>query len=344
MNKVLITGGAGFIGSNYVHFHAEKYPDDQIFVIDKLTYAGNLNNIQSLIDSGKVTFVQLDIADQEAVNELFSKEKFDTVINFAAETHVDRSIIDPHIFVQTNVVGTHNLLLASRDNEIKRYHQISTDEVFGDLGTGTKNYFVESTPINPNCPYAASKAAADVLVLSYFETYKMPITISRCSNNYGPYQFPEKLIPLFLKLAGQDQPLPVYGDGQNVRDWLFVLDHCSAIDLIVQSQKYGETYNIGGHNEYTNLEITKTILKHLGKDEDLITYTEDRRAHDRRYAMDPSKIEAELGWKPSVTFEEGIDKTFKWYQDNQDWVKELESKIEIPKFEKVTKEPQVTTR
>lgn len=344
MKKVLITGGAGFIGSNYVRFHADKYPDDKIFVLDKLTYAGNLKNINDLIEGEKISFIRGDIADQKYVNTLFDSEKFDTVINFAAETHVDRSIIDPHIFVQTNIIGTHNLLLASKDFGVKRYHQISTDEVFGDLGTGTKDYFVESTPINPNCPYAASKAAADLLVLSYFETYDMPITISRCSNNYGPYQFPEKLIPLFFKLASQDKPLPVYGDGQNVRDWLYVIDHCSAIDLIVQSDKYGETYNIGGHNEYTNLEITKVILKFLGKSEDLITFVKDRRAHDRRYAMDPSKIEAELGWESSVTFEEGIQKTFEWYQDNQKWVKDLEERIELPDFERRSKTPLTTSR
>jgi len=320
--KILITGGAGFIGSNYVHFHANKYPDDQIIVLDKLTYAGNLDNISSLIALNKVKFVRGDIADREFVSDLFNNEKFDTVINFAAETHVDRSIIDPHIFVQTNILGTHNLLLAARDHEV-RYHQISTDEVYGDLGTGSKNYFTENTPIRPNCPYAASKASADILVMSYFETYKMPITISRCSNNYGPYQFPEKLIPFFFRLASENKPLPVYGDGLNVRDWLYVIDHCRAIDLIVQSNKYGEIYNIGGHNEFTNLQITRKILNFLGKSEDLITFVEDRKAHDRRYAMDPSKIERELGWKPSVTFDQGIQKTFEWYRANQDWVSKL---------------------
>jgi len=342
--KVLITGGAGFIGSNYVHYHAEKYPSDDIVVLDKLTYAGNLNNIKSLVDAGKVVFVKGDIADQDFVNRLFAEQKFDTVINFAAETHVDRSIIDPHIFVQTNILGTHNLLLASRDNDVSRYHQISTDEVYGDLGTGTKDYFMETTPINPNCPYAAAKASADLLVFSYFETYNMPVTISRCSNNYGPYQFPEKLIPYFFKLASEDKPLPVYGDGLNVRDWLYVVDHCSAIDLIVQSEKYGEVYNIGGHNEYTNLEITKCILKFLGKSEDLITFVKDRKAHDRRYAMDPSKIEKELGWRPSVTFEQGIAKTFDWYTANQDWVRDLEEKIEVPEFKETSKDPLESSR
>jgi dTDP-glucose 4,6-dehydratase len=346
--KVLITGGAGFIGSNYVHYYAEHHPKDEVVVLDKLTYAGNLDNIASLIESGRerVRFVEGDIANQDFINKLFGEEQFHTVINFAAETHVDRSIIDPHIFVHTNVMGTHNLLLASRDNEVKRYHQISTDEVYGDLGSGTKNYFTETTPINPNCPYAASKAAADLLVQSYYETYKMPITISRCSNNYGPYQFPEKLIPFFFRLASENKPLPVYGDGLNVRDWLYVLDHCSAIDLIVHSQKYGEVYNIGGHNEYTNLEITKHILRFLGKDEDLITFVEDRKAHDRRYAMDPSKIERELGWSPSVTFEQGIKKTFDWYVANKGWVAKLAERQHKPLYSTkvVSKVPLKTTR
>ncbi|MBD3328714.1 dTDP-glucose 4,6-dehydratase [Candidatus Peregrinibacteria bacterium] len=343
MKKVLITGGAGFIGSNYVRFHADKY-DDELIVLDKLTYAGNLNNIKDLADDGRIRFIQGDIADQDFVNELFALEKFNTVINFAAETHVDRSIIDPHIFVQTNIIGTHNLLLAARENDVARYHQISTDEVYGDLGTGSKDYFTENTHIKPNCPYASSKAGADLMVESYFETYQMPVTISRCSNNYGPYQFPEKLIPFFFNLASQDKPLPVYGDGQNVRDWLYVLDHCSAIDLIVQSNKYGEVYNIGGHNEYTNLEITKKILNFLGKSEDLITYVEDRRAHDRRYAMDPSKIERELGWAPSVTFDEGIKKTFDWYMNHQDWVADIVDRLEIPNFKIASKTPLQTTR
>ncbi len=344
MSKILITGGAGFIGSNYVRYHAGKYADDDIVVLDKLTYAGNLDNIKDLLDSGKVKFIEGDIADQQFIAELFESEKFNKVINFAAETHVDRSIIDPHIFVETNVMGTHNLLLLSRENKVDRYHQISTDEVYGDLGSGSKDYFTEQTPINPNCPYAASKAAADLLVLSYFETYGMPITISRCSNNYGPYQFPEKLIPYFFKLASEDKSLPVYGDGQNVRDWLYVIDHCRAIDMIVQSDKYGEVYNIGGHNEYTNLEITKHILNFLGKDEDLITFVEDRKAHDRRYAMDPSKIEKELGWKPSVTFDEGIAKTFDWYKANQEWVNRLEEKIEVPEYKGRGKDPKGSSR
>lgn len=344
MSKLLITGGAGFIGSNYVRYHAEKYRDDQIVVVDKLTYAGNLSNIMDLMDDGRLLFVQGDIADREFVRTLFEKEKFDKIVNFAAETHVDRSIKDPEIFVRTNINGTHNLLLASRDFAVSRYHQISTDEVYGDLGTGSKDYFTEQTPIEPNCPYAATKAAADILVASYFETYEMPITISRCSNNYGPYQFPEKLIPYFLSLAENDQPLPVYGDGQNVRDWLYVVDHCRAIDMIIQSNKYGEVYNIGGHNEYNNLEITKLILKDLGKSEDLITFVTDRKAHDRRYAMDASKIERELGWTPSVTFEQGIAKTFEWYKSHQDWVNDVKNKVEVPDFGERSKTPLKTTR
>ena len=342
--KVLITGGAGFIGSNYVHYHHEQYPQDHVFVLDKLTYAGNLNNLKGLLEKDEITFVEGDIADEKFIFDLFETEKFDTVINFAAETHVDRSIANPKPFVHTNVNGTFNLLEASRKYNVKRYHQISTDEVYGDLGTGSKDYFTEMTPIEPNCPYAATKAAADIMVLSHEETYGMPITISRCSNNYGPYQFPEKLIPFFFNLASQDKSLPVYGDGQNVRDWLYVVDHCRAIDMIVQSDKYGEVYNIGGHNEYNNLEITECILEFLGKSKDLITFVEDRKAHDRRYAMDPSKIGRELGWKPSVTFQEGIAKTFDWYTENQAWVNDIVGRLEIPAFEIRSKTPLETSR
>lgn len=327
MKKVLITGGAGFIGSNYVHYHVDKHPDDLVIVLDKLTYAGNLPNIQKLIDAGKIKFVQGDIVDLFFLQALFKAEKFDTVINFAAETHVDRSIIDPGIFVETNIVGTHNLLLVSRENGVSRYHQVSTDEVYGDLGDGSANFFTEETPVTPNCPYAAAKASADLMVRSYFETYKFPVTISRCSNNYGPYQFPEKLIPYFFKLATEGNPLPVYGDGKNVRDWLYVVDHCRAIDLVVQSNKYGEVYNIGGHNEKDNLQIAALILKFLDKDKSMIKFVEDRKAHDRRYAIDPTKIGRDLGWKPGVRFEEGIKMTFEWYKNNADWVKATESRI-----------------
>lgn len=325
--KVLITGGAGFIGSNYVHFHVGKYADDQVVVLDKLTYAGNIINIQSLIDAGKIKFVKGDISDIKFLQELFSTEKFDLVINFAAETHVDRSILEPAIFVDTNIVGTHNLLMASRENGVSRYHQISTDEVYGDLGDNSTDFFTEETPLAPNCPYAAAKTSADLLVRSYYETYKFPVTISRCSNNYGPYQFPEKLVPFFFKLASEGKPLPIYGDGKNVRDWLYVLDHCRAIDMVVSSNNYGEVYNIGGHNEKNNLQIAKLILNFLGKDENLIKFVEDRKAHDRRYAIDPTKIGRDLGWQPSVMFEDGIKMTFEWYKNNQAWVKATESKL-----------------
>ncbi|MBP7819234.1 dTDP-glucose 4,6-dehydratase [Candidatus Gracilibacteria bacterium] len=324
--KVLITGGAGFIGSNYVYLRAEKHPSDDIVVLDKLTYAGNLENIRPLLDSGKARFVQADIADSQSINTLFEQEKFDLVINFAAETHVDHSILNPNIFIDTNVVGTHNLLRASLNTGVKRYHQVSTDEVYGDLGETKDTFFREDTPLDPNPPYAASKAAADLLVSSYFRTYGLAVTISRCSNNYGPYQYPEKLIPYFFRLASQDHPLPVYGDGLNVRDWLYVEDHCEAIDLIIEKGRLGEVYNIGGHNEKTNLEITQFILDFLGKPKDLITYVEDRKAHDRRYAMDPTKIENELGFRPKYNFETGIKKTFEWYQENRQWWEDLMAK------------------
>jgi dTDP-glucose 4,6-dehydratase len=342
--KILITGGAGFIGSNYVHFRFKNYPNDEIFVLDKLTYAGNLDNLSKILDEQRVTFIEGDIADKPFIDELFSKEKFDYVVNFAAETHVDRSITGPDIFVHTNIVGTHNLLNAARANEVKRYHQVSTDEVYGDLGTNSTDLFSETTPISPNCPYAASKAAADLLVESYFETYKMPVTISRCSNNYGPYQFPEKLIPLFFRLIATDQFVPVYGDGKNVRDWLFVLDHCKAIDVILEKAKPGEVYNIGGNNEKTNLEITKFLLDFLGKDESLIRYVEDRKAHDRRYAIDASKIKRDLGWEPSVDFREGIQKTFNWYKENQEWVEKLMSNVEQRNYKKLSQKPLETSR
>ena len=342
--KVLVTGGAGFIGSNYAHYHFENYTEDEIFILDKLTYAGSLENLTDLLDSPRVHFVQGDIAEKDFVDALFAKEKFDLVINFAAETHVDRSITGPSIFVLTNIVGTHNLLEASRLNGVKRYHQVSTDEVYGDLGSNSTDYFTESTPIAPNCPYAASKASADLLVKSYFETYEMPVTISRCSNNYGPYQFPEKLIPYFFRLIAEGKEVPVYGDGQNVRDWLYVLDHCRAIDMIVKKGKLGDVYNIGGNNEKTNLEITKFLLDFLGGSEDLIVYVNDRLAHDRRYAIDSSKIQNELGWSPSVNFEEGISKTFEWYKSHMEWWQKLYDKIEERKHQKVSKTPLATTR
>jgi len=321
--KILITGGAGFIGTNYSYYRFENYPDDEIYVLDKLTYAGNLENLSELLEEKRFHFIEADICDKEFINKLFEEEKFDKVINFAAETHVDRSITGPSIFVETNIVGTHNLLEAARANNVKRYHQVSTDEVYGDLGRDSSDFFTEKTPISPNCPYAACKASADLLVGSYFETYDMPVSISRCSNNYGPYQFPEKLIPYFFKLISENKKVPVYGDGQNVRDWLFVLDHCRALDMILESDKHGEVYNIGGNNEKTNLEITKFLLDFLGKDEGLIEYVEDRLAYDRRYAIDASKITKELGWEPSVDFGDGIQKTFDWYKNNKEWVEKV---------------------
>lgn len=342
--KILITGGAGFIGSNYAHYRFEKYPEDQIFVLDKLTYAGNLDNLSGLMGAERFHFVEGDIADKAFVEALFEKEKFDLVVNFAAETHVDRSITAPSIFVMTNIVGTHNLLEAARLNGVRRYHQVSTDEVYGDLGTNSKDLFTEETPIKPNCPYAASKASADILVRSYFETYQMPVTISRCSNNYGPYQFPEKLIPYFFRLISEGKQVPVYGDGQNVRDWLYVIDHCRAIDMILSNGRMGEVYNIGGNNEKTNLEITKFLLEFLGRDESLIVYVDDRLAHDRRYAIDASKIKRELGWEPSVNFSEGIAKTFEWYKGHEEWAQKLMDKLEERKHKMVSKIPLKATR
>jgi len=308
--KILITGGAGFIGSNFTHYVAQLGTYDEICVLDNLTYAGNLGNIAKLIDSEKIKFVKGDIANKKFVFDVFKKEKFDYVVNFAAETHVDRSIIDSSIFVMTNVVGTQNLLEASKEFDIKRFHQISTDEVYGDLGFGSKNLFTEKTSLNPSSPYSASKAGADMLVMAFWRTYKLPVTISRCSNNYGQFQFPEKLIPYLFHLASENKPLPLYGDGKNVRDWLYVEDHCEAVELILHKSKPGEVYNIGGHNEFKNIDIAKMILKFLKKPENLITFVTDRLGHDERYAIDASKIEKTLGWKPKYTFECGIAKTF----------------------------------
>jgi len=344
MKKILITGGAGFIGSNFTHYYLEKHPEDQVMVVDRLTYAGNLDNLKDLENNEKYWFIEADIADAKIINNLFDRERFDIVVNFAAETHVDRSIESPSIFVMTNVVGTQTLLEACRNFGVSRYHQISTDEVYGDLGIDSKNFFTEKTALSPNCPYAASKAAADLIVLSYFETYKLPATVSRCSNNYGPYQFPEKLIPYFFRLISENKPVPIYGDGKNVRDWLYVIDHCKAIDLILEKGIPGEIYNIGGHNEKTNLEITQILLKFLGKNDDLITFVNDRLAHDRRYAIDASKIEKELGWKPSVTFEEGIAKTFEWYKNHQQWWEDLIKKTDERKFTQVSKSPLNSSR
>lgn len=328
MVKLLITGGAGFIGSNFVRHISETHPEDQIVVLDALTYAGNLENIRDLIDAKKTEFVHGSITDRALLDALFEKEKFDFIVNFAAETHVDRSIHSPREFLDTNIMGTFELLEATKRHSVPRYHQISTDEVYGDLGDNTSNYFREDTPLDPNCPYAASKASADLLVNSYHETYGMQTTITRCTNNYGPYQYPEKLIPFFLFKALRDEPLPMYGDGKNIRDWLYVVDHCRAIDLVLRKGKIGEVYNIGGHNEKTNLEITEILLNALGKPKSLITFVKDRQAHDRRYAMDASKIERELGWKPAHTFEEWIPSTIEWYLSHRDWVESCAAKSE----------------
>ncbi len=318
--KILVTGGAGFIGGNFVHYMVNKYPDDEIVNLDLLTYAGNLETLKPVEEKKNYRFIKGDIADRSFIMELFEKEKFDIVINFAAESHVDRSISDPSIFVKTNVMGTVVLLDACRTYGVKRFHQVSTDEVYGDLPLDRPDlFFTEETPLHTSSPYSSSKASADLFVMAYCRTYGMPVTISRCSNNYGPYQFPEKLIPLMISRALAEEPLPVYGKGENVRDWLHVLDHCIAIDLIIRNGKEGEVYNIGGHNERTNLEVVKTIIKALNKSEDLIQYVTDRPGHDQRYAIDPTKMEKELGWKPIYTFDTGIQETIEWYLTNKDW-------------------------
>ena len=318
--KILVTGGAGFIGGNFVHYMVNKYPEDEIVNLDLLTYAGNLETLKPVEEKKNYRFIKGDIADRPFIMELFQKEKFDIVINFAAESHVDRSISDPSIFVKTNVMGTVVLLDACRTYGVKRFHQVSTDEVYGDLPLDRPDlFFTEETPLHTSSPYSSSKASADLFVMAYYRTYGMPVTISRCSNNYGPYQFPEKLIPLMISRALAEEPLPVYGKGENVRDWLHVLDHCIAIDLIIRNGKEGEVYNIGGHNERTNLEVVKTIIKALNKSEDLIQYVTDRPGHDRRYAIDPTKMEKELGWKPIYTFDTGIQETIEWYLMNKDW-------------------------
>jgi dTDP-glucose 4,6-dehydratase len=325
-HKLLIAGGAGFIGSNFAHHVVREYSDYEVLILDKLTYAGNLENLQPV--QNHIEFVQEDIADLDKIEIIFRKFQPDMVVNFAAETHVDRSILGPRIFLETNVLGTQNLLECIKKYDVQRYVQISTDEVYGDLGDTTGTYFTEQTNIDPNCPYAASKAAADIFVRSYYETYKIPVMITRCTNNYGPYQYPEKLIPFFLFRALSDKSLPIYGDGKNVRDWLYVTDHCRAIDLVLHKGTPGEVYNIGGNNEKTNLEITEILLEKLGKSKKLITFVEDRLAHDRRYAMDASKIKNELGWKPEHPFEVWIEHTIDWYMNNTDWVKSCARKSE----------------
>jgi dTDP-glucose 4,6-dehydratase len=319
---LLITGGAGFIGSCFVRHILKKYDNYKVINLDALTYAGNIANLDDIKDNPNYQFVKGNICDKKLVAELVSNS--DAVINFAAESHVDRSITGPEIFIETNVQGTLHLLQNCKELGIDRYLQVSTDEVYGTLGkTG---YFYESTPLAPNSPYSASKASADMLVRAYYETYKLPVLTTRCSNNYGPYQYPEKLIPFFISQLLKGEKVPVYGDGLNVRDWLYVYDHCEAIDVVLHKGKIGEVYNIGGHNEKTNIEITKIILKAMGKDESHIKYVEDRLGHDKRYAIDNKKIQTELGWKPSLTFEEGIEKTINWYLNNQEWMKSIEEK------------------
>ncbi len=318
--KILVTGGAGFIGCNFVHYMLEQHPEDGIVNLDLLTYAGNLESLADVESAPNYSFVKGDIADREFIMELFQKENFDVVVNFAAESHVDRSIVDPGVFVRTNVMGTQVLLDAAKEFGVKRYHQVSTDEVYGDLPLDRKDlFFTEQTPLHTSSPYSASKAGSDLLVLAYCRTFGLPVTISRCSNNYGPYQFPEKMIPLMLTRALADESLPVYGKGENVRDWLHVKDHCAAIDLILRGGKVGEVYNIGGHNERTNLEVVRTILAALGKPESLIHFVADRLGHDLRYAIDPKKIEKELGWKPQYSFDTGIRQTIDWYLEHKEW-------------------------
>lgn len=317
---ILVTGGAGFIGSNFIYYELDKYAEDRIVCIDALTYAGNLETLEEALKNERFVFYRGDIADGEFVNGVFAKEHPDIVVNFAAESHVDRSIEAPDIFLRTNVIGTMTLLEACRNYGIQRFHQVGTDEVYGDLPLDrTDLFFTEETPIHTSSPYSASKAAADLLALAYHRTYGLPVTISRCSNNYGPYHFPEKLIPLMISRALADESLPVYGSGENVRDWLYVKDHCSAIDLVMRKGRNGEVYNIGGHNERTNLQVVKTILKELGKPETLITYVKDRPGHDMRYAIDPTKIRSELGWQPETSFDDGIKQTIRWYLNNRTW-------------------------
>ena len=318
--KLLVTGGAGFIGGNFVHYMLKQHPGLRLVNLDLLTYAGNLETVGSAESNADYSFVRGDIADRDFIFSLFEREQFDWVVNFAAETHVDRSIVDPGAFVRTNVVGTQVLLDAAKTFGVKRFHQVSTDEVYGDLPLDRPDlFFTEKTPLSASSPYSASKAGADLLVLSYFRTFRLPVTISRCSNNYGPYQFPEKLIPLILSRALADQEVPVYGTGENVRDWLHVEDHCRGIDRILHNGREGEVYNIGGHNEKTNLDVVKTVLAALGKPETLIRFVSDRPGHDRRYAIDPAKIGRELDWRPEICIEDGIARTVQWYLENRGW-------------------------
>ena len=321
---IIVTGGAGFIGSNFIYFQLKNHPEDRIVCLDSLTYAGNMATLDEAMKHENFRFVKADITDRAAVEKLFEEEHPDILVNFAAESHVDRSVEDPGLFLRTNILGTQTLMDACRKYGIKRYHQVSTDEVYGDLPLDRPDlFFTEETPIHTSSPYSASKASADLLVLAYARTFHLPVSITRCSNNYGPYHVPEKLIPLMISRALADESLPVYGTGENVRDWLYVEDHCSAIDLVMRKGREGEIYNVGGHNERTNLEVVKTILRELGKPESLITYVKDRPGHDRRYAIDPTKIHSELGWLPATPFDEGIKKTIRWYLDNEKWWKDI---------------------
>ena len=317
---IIVTGGAGFIGSNFIFYMLKQHPEYRIICLDKLTYAGNLSTLESVMGTPNFRFVKADICDREAVYKLFEEEHPEMLVNFAAESHVDRSIENPGIFLETNIMGTAVLMDACRKYGIKRYHQVSTDEVYGDLPLDRPDlFFTEETPINTSSPYSSSKAAADLLAMAYHRTYGLPVSISRSSNNYGPYHFPEKLIPLMIVNCLNNKPLPVYGKGENVRDWLYVEDHCKAIDLVIHKGREGEVYNIGGHNEKRNIDIVKLICKELKKPKSLITYVEDRKGHDMRYAIDPTKIHEELGWLPETRFEDGIKKTIQWYLENRDW-------------------------
>ncbi|MDD3214316.1 MAG: dTDP-glucose 4,6-dehydratase [Eubacteriales bacterium] len=322
--KIVITGGAGFIGANFCEYELKHHPEDHYICLDALTYAGNLASLNNVINEPNFTFLRGDIADRGCVNALFEREKPDIVVNFAAETHVDRSVTDPEVFLRTNIMGTQALMDACRTYGVGRFHQVSTDEVYGDLPLDRPDlFFTEQTPLHASSPYSASKASADLIVQAYARTFGLPVSITRCSNNYGPYQFPEKLIPLMISRALADQSLPVYGKGENVRDWLYVEDHCAAIDLVMRKGRAGEIYNVGGHNERANIDVVKTILRELGKPESLITFVADRPGHDRRYAIDPAKIHAELGWLPETKFDDGIHETVRWYLENRKWWEDI---------------------
>ena len=334
--KILVTGAAGFIGTNFVFHMRKAHPEYDIIALDSLTYAGNLETLAPVMEEDHFTFVRCDITDREGVRKVFEEHHPDVVVNFAAESHVDRSIEDPGVFLRTNILGTQVLMDACREFGIRRFHQVGTDEVYGDLPLDRPDlFFTEDLPLQASSPYSASKASADLLTMAYHRTYGLPVTISRCSNNYGPYQFPEKLIPLMIANALADKPLPVYGTGENVRDWLYVEDHCRAIDMILENGKVGEVYNIGGHNERSNLDVVKTILKQLGKPESLITFVGDRKGHDLRYAIDPSKIHGELGWMPETKFDDGICQTIDWYLNNESWWKNIISGDYMEYYEKM---------